>query len=89
MLRIGRAWSLRPWVLELLRRALKLLVLLRLVLILLLLAISSCRGSWTERGSQRCGKAGASVAPGRSWSGGLPLQLPHLSARGLQDDGFV
>jgi hypothetical protein len=34
-------WSLRPWALELLRRALKLLVLLWLVLILLLLAITS------------------------------------------------
>jgi hypothetical protein len=36
---------------KLLRRALKLLVLLRLVLILLLLAITSYRASWTERGS--------------------------------------
>jgi hypothetical protein len=53
VLRVCRAWSLRPWVLELLRRALKLLVLLWLVLILLLLlAITSYRGSWTERGSQ-------------------------------------
>jgi hypothetical protein len=53
VLRVRRAWSLRPWVLELLRRALKLLVLVLLVLILLLLAITSCRGSWMERGSQR------------------------------------
>jgi hypothetical protein len=44
--------SLRPWALELLGGALKLLVLL-LVLVLLLLAITSCRASWTERGSQR------------------------------------
>jgi hypothetical protein len=53
VLRVCRAWSLWPWALELLRRALKLLVLLWLVLILLLLlAITSCRGSRTERGSQ-------------------------------------
>jgi hypothetical protein len=53
VLRVRRAWSLQPWELELLRRALKLLVLLWLVLILLLLAITSCRASWTEWGSQR------------------------------------
>jgi hypothetical protein len=52
VLRVRRAWSLRPWARKLLRRALKLLVLLWLVLILLLLAITSCRASWTERGSQ-------------------------------------
>jgi hypothetical protein len=66
VLRVRRAWGLRPWVRKLLRRALKLLVLMWLVLVLLLLAITSCRASWTERGSQRCGKAGASVVPGLS-----------------------
>jgi hypothetical protein len=53
VLRVRRAWSLRPWALELLSGVLKLLVLLWLVVVLLLLAISSCRASWTERGSQR------------------------------------
>jgi hypothetical protein len=48
VLRVRRAWSLRPWALGLLSGALKLLVLLWL-----LLAITSCRASWTERGSQR------------------------------------
>jgi hypothetical protein len=85
VLLICRAWSLRPWVLELLGGALKLLMLLRLVLLLLrlvlllllLLAITPCRASWTN------------VAPGLSWSGGLPLQLPQLSAHGHQGDGLV
>jgi hypothetical protein len=45
VLRVCRAWSLQPYVRKLLRRALKLLVLLWLVLILLLLAITSCRAS--------------------------------------------
>jgi hypothetical protein len=50
---VRRAWSLQPWALELLSGALKLLVMLWLELILLLLlAITSCRASWTERGSQ-------------------------------------
>jgi hypothetical protein len=53
VLRVRRAWRLRPRALELLRRALELLVLLWLVLVLLLLAIASCRASWTERDSQR------------------------------------
>jgi hypothetical protein len=53
ILRVRRAWSLWSWALELLSGALKLLVLLWLVLILLLLAMTSGRVSWTERGSQR------------------------------------
>jgi hypothetical protein len=53
VLRVRRAWSLQPWELELLRRVLKLLVLLWVVLILLLGAVTSCRASWTEWGSQR------------------------------------
>jgi hypothetical protein len=53
VLRVHRACSLRPWVLELLSGVLKLQVLLWLVLVLLMLAITSCRASWTERSSQR------------------------------------
>jgi hypothetical protein len=53
VLQVRRAWSLRPWARKLLRRALKLLLLLWLVLVRLLLAITSYRASWTERGSQR------------------------------------
>jgi hypothetical protein len=53
VLLVHRPWSLRSWALELLSGALKLLVLLWLVLVLLLLAITSCRASWTERGSQQ------------------------------------
>jgi hypothetical protein len=82
-----RAWSLLSWVMELLDKALKLLVLMWLVL--LLLAITPSRASWMEQRSQRRGKAGANAAPGLSWSGGLPLQLSQLSALGLQADVLV
>jgi hypothetical protein len=51
VLQVRGAWSLRPWALELLGGALKLLVLMWLVLVLLLLAITPCRASWTERSS--------------------------------------
>jgi hypothetical protein len=53
VLLVCRAWSLRPWALELLGGALKLLVLLWLVLVLLLLAITPCRASWTKWSSQQ------------------------------------
>jgi hypothetical protein len=53
VLRVRRAWNLRPWARELLSRVLKLIVLLWLVLVLLLLAITFYRASWTKRGSQR------------------------------------
>jgi hypothetical protein len=46
---------------KLLRSALELLILLWLVLILLLLAITSCRASWMERGSS------GEVKQGRVW----------------------
>jgi hypothetical protein len=52
VLRVCRAWSLRPWARKLLRSALELLILLWLVLIQLLI-VASCRTSWTERGSRR------------------------------------
>jgi hypothetical protein len=49
VLLVCRAWSLQPWALKLLRGALKLLVLLWLVLVLLLLAITPCRGLLDEK----------------------------------------
>jgi hypothetical protein len=60
---ICRARSLRPWALELLSGVLKLLVLLWLILVLLLLAISPCRASWTERSFQWGSKAGRMLLP--------------------------
>jgi hypothetical protein len=50
---VCKVWGLWPWALELLSGTLKLLVLLWLVLVLLLLAITPCRASWTERSSRR------------------------------------
>jgi hypothetical protein len=63
VLRVRRAWSLQPYALELLSGALKLLVLLWLVLVLLLLAITSCRASWTERGPSSEVKRGRVLLP--------------------------
>jgi hypothetical protein len=51
VLRVGRAWSLRPGARKLLRSALELMIRLWLVLIRLL-TIASCQTSWTERDSR-------------------------------------
>jgi hypothetical protein len=53
VLQVRRAWGMWPWAWKLLRGALKLQVLLWLVLVVLLLAITTCRASWTERDSLR------------------------------------
>jgi hypothetical protein len=60
VLRVCRAWSLRPWARKLLRSALKLLILLWLVLIRLL-TIASCGPPG------RNGTPGGEVKWGRVW----------------------